>query len=181
MGEIIRFRMFHYEYAPVTQQVAFKDQFRHFRQFLQRIRRIGKNKIETLFRSRMQIAEHIATDQMERFGLQFFCDLCNERSVCIILTLLHSLESNSNEILPVPANKSSASVPSRSVRLLITLKRFSFAKSVVGRALKEDGTSKRLRPYIPLIIRIQIKLLNPMGPERLRLPTSKHPTVSLPD
>ena len=57
---------------------------------------------------------------------------------------------------PVPANKSRASMPLKSIRFSSTLKMFSRAKSVVGRAFIFVGTSKRLRPYLPLIIRILI-------------------------
>ena len=45
-------------------------------------------------------------------------------------------------MLPVPAKRSKAVTPSlKSMRLESTLKRFSLAKSVVGRALKLRGTS----------------------------------------
>ena len=62
----------------------------------------------------------------------------------------------SRRIAPVPANKSRASMPLKSIRFSSTLKMFSRAKSVVGRAFIFVGTSKRLRPYLPLIIRILI-------------------------
>ena len=63
-------------------------------------------------------------------------------------------DTNSNAILPVPENRSIAESPSKSKRLDRMLKRFSLAKSVVGRALKLLGTSKRLCQYLPLITRI---------------------------
>ena len=61
-------------------------------------------------------------------------------------------DSSSKEMLPVPANKSRAETPSRSMYPFITLKIFSLAKSVVGRALNVRGMSKCLPLYCPVII-----------------------------
>ena len=72
----------------------------------------------------------------------------------MLITLEQPLDTSSKLILPVPPNKSKADRPSQSIQLLSILNRFSFAKSVVGLALKLDGTSI-LRPlYLPLIILI---------------------------
>ena len=71
------------------------------------------------------------------------------------------LDTSSMLMLPVPAKRSRAQTPpsSRFMYLLdSTLNRFSLAKSVVGRALKERGTSKRLLLYIPLITRMRLWL-----------------------
>ncbi len=74
------------------------------------------------------------------------------------VTLRHSLERNSKLTAPVPAKRSRASLPSKSTMFSSTLKIFSRAKSVVGRAVMFAGTSKRRRPNFPLIIRIKVIL-----------------------
>lgn len=63
-------------------------------------------------------------------------------------------DRSSKEMAPVPAKRSSARIPSMSIMFSMTLKMFSRAKSVVGRAVIDDGTSNRRRPYLPLIILI---------------------------
>ena len=62
----------------------------------------------------------------------------------------------SSVMLPVPAKRSSArgASLSKSMYARRTLNRFSLAKSVVGRALNERGTSKCLPLYLPATIRI---------------------------
>ena len=57
-------------------------------------------------------------------------------------------------MLPVPEKRSSAVVSSKSTMFVSMLNRFSFAKSVVGRALNVRGISKWRPLYFPLIIRI---------------------------
>ena len=74
------------------------------------------------------------------------------RSASTLTTCLHPLDSNSSDMLPVPANKSSAVASSKSMYLFRTLKMFSLAKSVVGRALNVFGTSKCRPLYCPVII-----------------------------
>ena len=81
------------------------------------------------------------------------CEKCRE-SISTDVTAVHPLDSNSRLMLPVPEKRSRASVSSKSMILSNMLKRFSLAKSVVGRALKLRGMSKCLPLYFPLIIRI---------------------------
>ena len=76
------------------------------------------------------------------------------RSASTLTTLEHPLESISSVMLPVPAKRSRAVAPSISTYPLRTLKMFSLAKSVVGRALNVRGTSKRRPLYFPVMIRI---------------------------
>ncbi len=71
-----------------------------------------------------------------------------------------SRERNSKDTAPVPAKRSRQRAPSMSVIFSMTLKMFSRAKSVVGRAVIFVGTSKRRRPYFPRIIRITGSLLS---------------------
>ena len=79
------------------------------------------------------------------------------------VTSLQPRERNSKVIAPVPAKRSSATgSSSKSIRFSITLKIFSRAKSVVGLAVIFFGTSKRRRPYFPLIIRIVASQLSQM-------------------
>ena len=51
------------------------------------------------------------------------------------VTDAHPRDSSSKLMAPVPANRSSAFIPSSSMRFSMTLKMFSRAKSVVGRAV----------------------------------------------
>lgn len=86
----------------------------------------------------------------------------NESWVCASsteVTAAHPRERSSNDTAPVPAKRSMAVMPSKSVKLDSTLNRFSRAKSVVGRAEMFVGTSKRRRPYFPEIIRISVKAI----------------------
>ena len=59
---------------------------------------------------------------------------------------------------PVPAKRSRQRQSSKSMYCMSTLNRFSLAKSVVGRALKLLGTSKRLLLCLPPIILIFLVL-----------------------
>ena len=76
------------------------------------------------------------------------------RSRSTLTTSGHPRLNSSRVMLPVPANKSSARVVSKSTYARSTLNRFSLAKSVVGRALNERGTSKCLPLYFPVMMRI---------------------------
>ena len=76
------------------------------------------------------------------------------RSVSTLTTLAHPLERSSSEMLPVPAKRSNAVASSKSTYALSTLKMFSLAKSVVGRALNERGMSKCLPLYSPVMMRM---------------------------
>ena len=69
------------------------------------------------------------------------------------IMFLAPLEPNSNEIFPVPVNRSSTSISSMSNQLLRILNRLSFAKSVVGLALIPLGAVILLLLYLPEIIR----------------------------
>ena len=69
------------------------------------------------------------------------CEWCSG-SISTDVTEGQPRESNSRLMLPVPENRSSADDSSKSTLFISMLNRFSFAKSVVGRALKLRGTSK---------------------------------------
>ena len=64
----------------------------------------------------------------------------------------------SADMPPVPAKRSRQRQSSKSMYCMSTLNRFSLAKSVVGRALKLLGTSKRLLLCLPPIILIFLVL-----------------------
>ena len=84
-GEIICLRMFHHEDSTIAQQVTLENQPRHFGQLFQGIRRIGKDEIETLGRSRMEITEDIAADLRQRIRFQLFGDFGDKGGMRIIL------------------------------------------------------------------------------------------------
>ena len=84
-----------------------------------------------------------------------FCCIC---AISTAVTSRAPLDTNSKPIPPVPANQSSISTSSKSIRFARRLNKLSFAKSVVGRALKLRGTSKCRPLYLPLIIRIVLVL-----------------------
>lgn len=110
----------------------------------------------------MEITEDIATNQCQRIRFQLFGDFGDKGGMCIILFDSRHAPAFARKQFERNASRPCKQIerihPSKSIWLEITLKIFSFAKSVVGRALKVDGTSKRRRPYIPLIIRIMIEL-----------------------
>ena len=82
-----------------------------------------------------------------------FCWVC---AISTDVTSLAPREINSRPMPPVPANKSSMSNPSKSIRLVRRLNKLSFAKSVVGRAVIFLGGINRRPLNIPEIILISL-------------------------
>ena len=78
-----------------------------------------------------------------------FCCTC---AISTDVTDLAPRLTHSIPIPPVPAKRSSISIPSKSRRLLSRLNRLSLAKSVVGLAVIFLGGDNRRPPYVPLII-----------------------------
>ena len=94
-----------------------------------------------------------------RFSSLSICLTLRMKLYCVeafstLVTLAQPRERSSKLMAPVPEKRSRAVMPSKSTRLLSTLKRFSRAMSVVGRAVMLVGTSKRRLPYFPLMILI---------------------------
>ena len=79
---------------------------------------------------------------MPIFAMHWRMKAAWSRSASTLTTWSHPRESSSSDMLPVPANRSRATAPSRSMYPFITLNMFSLAKSVVGRALNVRGMSK---------------------------------------
>ena len=67
-------------------------------------------------------------------------------------TLAAFLDENSNEMLPIPANKSRTFLPSIEVMLHKILNKPSFAKSVVGLDFMDFGAETLLPLHFPPII-----------------------------
>ena len=89
---------------------------------------------------------------LQQLIIQFCC-------TCAISTAVTSRAprlTHSMPIPPVPAKRSSMSMPSKSRRLLSRLNKLSLAKSVVGLAVIFLGGDKRRPPYMPLIIRMAV-------------------------
>lgn len=121
--------------------------------------RVGKHDVESL-RRRRYIAQGVAANQRQVVSAKLFGNLLNEALLCRRLLYSRGRAAarlrNSNVTAPVPANRSRVSAPSMSAMFSMTLNMFSRAKSVVGLADMFEGTSKRRRPYFPLIIRIVV-------------------------
>ncbi len=62
VGEVVVLAMFEDEDASLVEQVAFEDEPGYLGQFLESIRRVGKDEVELLMTA-LQEAEHVATDE----------------------------------------------------------------------------------------------------------------------
>ena len=157
VGEVVVLAMFEDEDASLVEQVAFEDEPGYLGQFLESIRRVGKDEVELLMTA-LQEAEHVATDEQVALIAQLLEALSYEvgmvLSASTLTTRLQPRETSSSEMLPVPAKRSRATASSKSMYPCSTLKIFSLAKSVVGRALKVRGISKCLPLYCPVMMRI---------------------------
>ena len=119
--EVIVFAMLQHEDAVVLQQSLFEDKVRNRGNLLQRIGWVGKDEVELLVTT-LKESEHVGTQGNA--------------------SVVQPRDSSSSEMLPVPEKRSRAAASSKSTYCTSTLKMFSLAKSVVGRALNERGISK---------------------------------------
>lgn len=157
LGEIVIFAMLKDEDPSFVEIVAIQNEVWNLRQLLQGVWRIGKDKVKLLLAG-LQKTEYITTNQNIFVFAQLLKTLAYEVGMIAVGLYadnpLQPRDTSSSEMLPVPAKRSRAEVSSKSIYPCSTLKMFSFAKSVVGRALNERGMSKWRPLYCPVMILI---------------------------
>lgn len=140
-----------------TEQIAFQDQLHDLLAAFQVVGGVGEDHVE-LLGTAFQVEEYVGLDGIEVFDPQLCGRLADE-------TVMHGVDLDRRDApcaarcelvadRPVPAKRSSTSHSSKSSRLPSTLKRFSLAKSVVGRARRFLGGLIARPRYFPLTIRM---------------------------
>ncbi len=157
VGEIVVLAMFENEDALFVEKIAIEYEVWNLGELLQCVWRIGKDEIELLLAG-SQEAEYIAANQKIPVFAQFLETLADEVGmVAVGLYADYSAASTGYQFQRDAACAGKEVEGSGILEIDVickTLKMFSFAKSVVGRALNERGMSKWRPLYCPVMILI---------------------------
>ena len=111
-----------HQYAIVLQQSFLKYQSRYRWQFLQCVRRVGKDKVELLF-ARLDIAEHIAAQGQAYVGVQLLQAVCDKPVMVAVHLYAHHVFASARHQFERYAACAGEEVKSRSVfKINVTLK-----------------------------------------------------------